>query len=235
MIVAERKPLDEIQQSLDGCERVLVAGCGTCVTVCMAGGEKEVGILASMLRMRAKMDGSALEVREATVQRQCDREYVEELAGLADDCDAILSMGCGVGVNYATEVLRSTRVLPALNTRFYGANIDEGVWSERCGGCGECIVASTEGICPIARCSKSILNGPCGGSQEGKCEVDAEIDCVWQLIYDRMDGLGRLDRLEEILEPKDWSKGRDGGPGSATREDATALDRSAEEDGGAAT
>ena len=225
MIVAERQPLDEIQQSLEGCESVLVAGCGTCVTVCMAGGEKEVGILASMLRMRAKMDGRELDVREATVQRQCDREYVEQLAELGEECDAILSMGCGVGVNYATEVLKTVRVIPALNTRFYGANVDEGVWSERCGGCGECIVASTEGICPIARCSKSILNGPCGGSQDGTCEVDPEIPCVWQLIYDRMDGLGRLDKLEEILAPKDWSKGRDGGPGTASRSDAAALDR----------
>ena len=223
MIVAERKPLEEIEQALEGCKRVLIAGCGTCVTVCMTGGEKEVGILASMLRMRSKMKREELEIVEATVQRQCDREYVEELAGLVEDCDAILSMACGVGVNYAIEVLGSVRVLPALNTRFYGANIDEGIWSERCAGCGECIVAATEGICPIARCSKSLLNGPCGGSQEGECEVDPEIDCVWQLIYDHMEKLGRLDKLEEIMAPKDWSRGRDGGPGKAIREDATAI------------
>ena len=223
MIVAERKPLEEIEQALEGCKRVLIAGCGTCVTVCMTGGEKEGGILASMLRMRSKMKREELEIVEATVQRQCDREYVEELAGLVEDCDAILSMACGVGVNYAIEVLGSVRVLPALNTRFYGANIDEGIWSERCAGCGECIVAATEGICPIARCSKSLLNGPCGGSQEGECEVDPEIDCVWQLIYDHMEKLGRLDKLEEIMAPKDWSRGRDGGPGKAIREDATAI------------
>ena len=223
MIVAERKPLEEIEESLEGCKKILIAGCGTCVTVCMAGGEKEVGILASMLRMRSKLKGKELEIVEATVQRQCDREYVQDLDRLAEGCDAILSMGCGVGVNYTTEVLGSVRVLPALNTRFYGANIDEGIWSERCAGCGECIVAATEGICPIARCSKSILNGPCGGSQDGKCEVDPEVDCVWQLIYERMERLGRLDKLEEIMPPKDWSRGRDGGPGKVMREDATAL------------
>ena len=223
MIVAEKKPIEEIEKELEGCRKVLVAGCGTCVTVCMAGGEKEVGVLASMLRMRAQMQGIEREIVEATVQRQCDREYVEELAGLADGCDAILSMGCGVGVNYATEVLRTIRVLPALNTRFYGANVDEGVWGERCAGCGECIVAATEGICPIARCSKSILNGPCGGSQDGHCEVDEGVDCAWHLIYDRMVELGRLDQLEEIMAPKDWSRGRDGGPGKVTREDVTAI------------
>ena len=225
MIVAERKPLEEIEKVLEGCKKVLIAGCGTCVTVCMAGGEKEVGALASMLRMRAKMEGKELETVEATVQRQCDREYVEELGRLAEGCDAILTMGCGVGVNYATEVLDTVRVLPALNTRFYGANVDEGIWSERCAGCGECIVAATEGICPIARCSKSILNGPCGGSQDGKCEVDPEIDCVWQLICERMEKLGRLEQLEEISPPKDWSKGRDGGPGKVKREDATSISK----------
>jgi hypothetical protein len=114
-------------------------------------------------------------------------------------------------------------VLPALDTRFFGANIDEGTWSERCAGCGQCIVAATEGICPIARCSKSLLNGPCGGSQDGHCEVDAKIDCAWQLIYDRLEKLGRLDQLEEILPPKDWSRGRDGGPGTLRREDAARL------------
>jgi len=228
MIVAERKPIEEIEEELEGCRKVLVAGCGTCVTVCMAGGEKEVGMLASMLRMRARMQGIDREIVEATVQRQCDREYVEELRPLAEGCDAILSMGCGVGVNYSTEVLKTIRVLPALNTRFYGANIDEGIWSEQCAGCGECIVAATEGICPIARCSKSLLNGPCGGSQDGHCEVDDEVPCAWQLIYDRMVELGRLDKLEEIMAPKDWSRGRDGGPGKVTREDVTAIDNPAD-------
>jgi ferredoxin len=224
MIVAERKPLDEIERELEGCRKVLVAGCGTCVTVCMAGGEKEVGVLASLLRLRASMQGRELEVLEATIQRQCDREYVEQLRQQAEGCDAILSMGCGVGVNYSTEVLQTIRVLPALNTRFFGANLAEGVWSERCAGCGECIVAATEGICPISRCSKSLLNGPCGGSQDGSCEVDAEVPCAWQQIYDRMAQLGRLDRLEDITPPKDWSKGRDGGPGTAKRADAAAID-----------
>ena len=225
MIVAERKPIEDIEEQLEGCKKVLIAGCGTCVTVCMSGGEKEVGVLASMLRMRAKMKGEELEVAEATVQRQCDREYVEELGKLAEGFDAVLSMGCGVGVNYSTQVLDSVRVLPGLNTRFYGANVEEGVWSEQCAGCGECIVAATEGICPIARCSKSILNGPCGGSQDGKCEVDGDIDCVWQQIYDRMEKLGTLDKLEEIQAPKDWSRGRDGGPGTVKREDATTPEK----------
>ncbi|MEW6751486.1 MAG: methylenetetrahydrofolate reductase C-terminal domain-containing protein [Candidatus Latescibacterota bacterium] len=225
MIIAERKPLEEIEQEIEGCRKILIAGCGTCVTVCMAGGEKEVGVLASLLRLRARMQGRDLEIVEATVQRQCDREYVEELGPKAQGCDAILSMACGVGANYSTEVLGTVRVLPALNTRFYGANIAEGMWAERCAGCGQCILAATEGICPIARCSKSLLNGPCGGSQGGKCELGPEIDCAWHLIHERMEKLGRLDRLEEIVPPKDWSRGRDGGPGKVVREDATAITR----------
>jgi ferredoxin len=223
MIVAERKPLEEIEEELKGCKKVLVVGCGTCVTVCMAGGEKEVGVLASMLKMRAQMRGEELEIVEATVQRQCDKEYVEPIAKLAEGCDAILSMACGVGVNYTTELVHKPPVLPALNTRFFGANVDEGTWAVRCAGCGECILDKTGGICPIARCAKSLLNGPCGGSQDGKCEVSPEVECAWQLIYDRMSELGRLDKLEEIQVPKDWSKGRDGGPGKVVREDATKI------------
>lgn len=223
MIVAERKPLEEIEKELEGYRKVLVVGCGTCVTVCMAGGEKEVGILSSMLRMRAKMRGDELDIVEATVQRQCDREFVEPIAELARDCDAVLSMACGVGVNYVTEILGRPVILPALNTRFFGANVDEGVWAVRCAGCGDCLLAKTGGICPIARCAKSLLNGPCGGSQDGRCEVSPEVECAWQLIYDRMLQLGRLDRLEQIEPPKDWSAGRDGGPGKVVREDATKI------------
>jgi hypothetical protein len=129
-------------------------------------------------------------------------------------------MACGVGVQFASEVFPGKRVVPALNTRFYGANLEMGVWAERCAGCGSCVLEKFGGICPIARCSKSLLNGPCGGSQNGKCEVDPQnIDCGWQLIYDRMKSLGMLDRLEENQPVKDWSAGRDGGPGKIVRED----------------
>ena len=109
--------------------------------------------------------------------------------------------------------------MPGINTDFLGANLDVGEWAEYCQNCGDCVLADTGGICPIARCSKSLLNGPCGGSANGKCEIDPTVDCAWQLIYDRMKALGRLDRLSEVHPPKSWKTSRDGGPRRLVRED----------------
>ena len=221
MIVAERKPFAEIYQMVRGHEKLLVLGCGSCVTVCMAGGEKEVGILASTLRLANRKNGIRAEIREATIERQCDREFFDGVADDIDWAEAVLSMACVVGVQFCGEVFEGKRILPALNTKFYGATDEQGVWSERCAGCGECVVHLFGGICPIARCSKSLLNGPCGGSQDGMCEVDPkQIQCGWQLIYDRMERLGLLDALEQNQPLRDWRTGRDGGPRRIVREDA---------------
>ncbi|MBI3945108.1 MAG: methylenetetrahydrofolate reductase C-terminal domain-containing protein [Armatimonadetes bacterium] len=217
MVIAERKPIAEIREMLEGYRKVLVLGCGTCVTVCMAGGEKEAAILASALRMAEP----GKEFVEATVERQCDREYIDGARADAQECDAILSMACGAGVGFTAEVLEGVRVLPGLNTKSIGVTEQPGVWVERCLACGDCLLSLTGGICPIARCSKSLLNGPCGGSQNGMCEVDQKnIQCGWQLIYDRLKALGRLDLLEEIRPPKNWSAAHDGGPRRVVREDA---------------
>ncbi len=219
MIVAEQKPLAEIKAMVEGYRRVLAVGCGTCVTVCFAGGEKEVGILASALRMATRLDGHGVDIDEVTVQRQCEWEYIDPLRGRLDGYDAILSLGCGVGVQTLAERFPNMRVLPALNTKFMGLPIEQGVWEERCQACGDCILDRTGGICPIARCSKQLLNGPCGGSQNGRCEVSPNIPCAWHLIWERMTALGMLDRLLEIQPPKNWSTSRDGGPRRITRED----------------
>ena len=222
MITAVQKPFDEIYESVNGYKKLLVLGCGTCVTVCMAGGEKEVGELASYLRLANKKNGLDMEITEDTSERQCDREFFDDVKDKIEDADAVLSLACGVGVQFCSEVFQGKRVIPGLNTKFYGTTLEMGVWSERCAGCGDCVLEKFGGICPIARCSKSLLNGPCGGSQDGKCEVDpVNIDCVWQLIFDRMKELGLLSRLEENEPVKDWSSGRDGGPGKIVREDMT--------------
>ncbi len=219
MIVGEQKPLEEIKEMIKDCQKVLVLGCGTCVTVCFAGGEKEVGILASSLRMATRLDGHSVEITEATVQRQCEPEYIEAVADQVKEADVVLSLACGIGVQTMTEHFPEKMTLPGLNTTFLGEPLEQGVWAERCQACGNCVLHLTGGICPIARCSKSLLNGPCGGSQDGKCEIDPEIDCAWQLIYDRLRALGRLEVLTEIQPVKDWSTSRDGGPRKIVRED----------------
>jgi len=205
MIVGDRKPFEEIKESLAGYRKVLVLGCGTCVSVCMAGGEKEVELLASQLRMSSKLDGNEMEVGEETLVRQCDREYIEPIIEKAREYDAVLSMACGAGVQLVADVLAPLPVVPALNTRFIGVAEGEGVWVERCRACGNCVVGLYAGVCPIARCPKSILNGPCGGSSGGRCETDPDRECAWALILDRLTKQGKLDSILGVAPPKDFS------------------------------
>jgi ferredoxin len=219
MIVAEHKPLAEIAEHIKEAKKVLVVGCGGCVTVCLSGGQKEVDILATSLRMLRKKAGNPIETVSETLERQCDKEYVEKLERLVEEVDCVVSLACGVGVQYLAERYPDKFIVPAQNTTFIGGTKEHGVWEERCGLCGECILASTGGICPIIRCSKSILNGPCGGSSNGKCEIDPDTPCAWVLIYEQLKRQGREASLGEVFPVKDWSKARDGGPRKYVRED----------------
>jgi ferredoxin len=219
VIVAENKHLSEIGELIKDCKKVLFLGCGGCVTVCLSGGEKETEIMATALRLKRRLEGSPLETVSYTITRQCDPEYVASLENLVRDVDAVVSLACGAGVQYIAEQYPDKWVIPAADTKFVGGSVKHGLWEEKCGLCGECILHKTGGICPIIRCSKSILNGPCGGSQYGKCEISKDVPCAWQLIYDRMKTLGRLDLLTVYQPPKDWSKSRDGGPRQVVRED----------------
>ncbi len=219
MIVAEQKPLDEIKSLIADAQRVLVVGCGTCVTVCFAGGEKEAAILSTSLRMATRLEEAPKEVQHVVVQRQCEWEYIDPLAEQIQAVDIVLSLGCGIGVQALAERYPDSIVVPGLNTTFLGLPTEQGVWEERCAACGSCILGLTGGICPIARCAKQLLNGPCGGSQDGRCEIDAQVPCAWQMIYDRLKAQDRLHLLMEIQPPKDWSTSRDGGPRKIVRQD----------------
>ncbi|MBW1689189.1 MAG: methylenetetrahydrofolate reductase C-terminal domain-containing protein [Deltaproteobacteria bacterium] len=227
MIVGERKPFSEILSMVEGDSKILILGCGSCVTVCMAGGEEEVKILGSQLRMAFRRNGNNAEVTELVALRQCDDEYLEDapLIEKVKDADIVISMACGVGVQHASTFFnrviddKTIRVVPALNTTFMGANIDVGEWHERCLGCGDCVLEKTGGICPITRCAKSLLNGPCGGSFNGKCEVNKDTDCAWHLIIERLEALGELDNLKKIEMYKDWRPSHSGGPRKTVRED----------------
>jgi ferredoxin len=219
MIIAERKPIEEIMGFIRDCRKILIVGCNECVTVCYAGGKKEVGILASALTMAFMKEGKELEIKEVALERQCDHEYLEELRGFMDEYEAVISLACGVGVQFLAEKYLETPVFPGVNTLFMGVTEEMGVWSERCQGCGQCILGQTAGICPISRCAKRLLNGPCGGSTKGKCEINPELDCAWQLIIDRLKKLDRLDDYETLIPIKDWSTERAGGPRKLVRED----------------
>jgi ferredoxin len=219
MIIAQQKSLQEMRTLIGSAEQVLVVGCGTCVTVCFAGGTRESAIVAASLRMSTRLDGSPKSIQEVTVQRQCEWEYLDTIADQVKEAQVVLSLGCGIGVQAIAEHFPDSWVVPGLNTSFLGLPVEQGTWTERCAACGDCILGLTGGICPIARCSKSLLNGPCGGSENGHCEINPEIDCAWQLIYDRMRQKGRLDALLEIQPPKNWRTARDGGPRKIVRAD----------------
>jgi ferredoxin len=211
MIVAERKPLDEILKSIEGYKKICIMGCGGCVTICFSGGAKAVELLESQIKMARKKKGSEIEIITATPERQCEFEYIEALKDQVKDVEVVLSLACGVGVQTMNEYFEDVVTIPALNTKFMGYPVEHGLWEERCAGCGDCVLEWTGGLCPIGRCAKKLMNGPCGGSSDGKCEVDPEKDCVWQLIYDRLKKLGKLDNLKELRSPKDWRSSTNAG------------------------
>ena len=219
MIMGERKEMQALEEMLAPYKKIALVGCKGCVTVCNAGGKKEVELLSAQLKLARKQQKKEIEIIEITLERQCDPEYIEQVEEQMEEVAAVLSMACGVGVQFMAERYDRLPVLPALNTTFMGGTESPGEYVERCQACGACKLHLTGGICPIARCSKSLLNGPCGGSDDGKCEINPDIPCAWQLIFDRMKQLGQMDNYEKINEVNDWSTSRDGGPRRISRED----------------
>jgi ferredoxin len=218
MIVGSQKPFEDIWEMVKDFKRVLVFGCNTCVAICHAGGGKEAEMLASMIRMKATQEGKEMDVKHASVERHCEPEYFEPVMEDLKNYDLVLSTACGVGVNFLSERIGNIPVYPGINTSFYGAVTEPGVFEEFCAGCGDCILHLTGGICPVARCSKTLMNGPCGGTDKGKCEIGKEVDCAWYLIVERMKALGTLDKLAVVRPPHDWSPGTAGGPRRLTIE-----------------
>ena len=219
MIVAQRKNIPDLLSIVEQHRKVLVLGCGTCVTVCLAGGQREVSIIASALRMAAKLKDVALTVEELTIERQCDNVFLEQAAEATMQADAVLSLGCGAGVQALAERFTGKPVYAGLDTAFIGVLEERGVWTEKCAACGACVLHLYGGICPVTRCAKHMLNGPCSGSREDRCEVDPSLPCAWQLIYKRLKDIGQLDRLKEIKPPKNWRPSLSGGCRTIIRED----------------
>ncbi|GAB6886768.1 methylenetetrahydrofolate reductase C-terminal domain-containing protein [Desulfothermus okinawensis JCM 13304] len=205
MIVGTRKPLEEIKAMISPYKKILIVGCGTCVAVCLAGGEKEVEVLKNELSLSM---GDKISFEGVTLERQCDKEFLDQLADVAGQYDAFLSMACGVGVQFLSEVYPEKPVFPALNTTFMGLNRAVGWYEERCRGCGNCMLGITGGICPVTMCAKSLFNGPCGGTNKGKCEIDEEQPCAWYLIYERLEKQGRLDQIMDVVPANNWENQR---------------------------
>jgi ferredoxin len=205
MIVAKRKAFDEITRNLAGYSKILTVGCGTCVAVCLAGGEKEAANLNSELAMARKVSGHPAELGARTVERQCDREFLAELDSVVPEYEAIISMACGVGIQFLAERYPDKPVFPGVDTTFMGANQAVGWYEERCRGCGTCFLAYTGGICPVTMCAKGLFNGPCGGTNGESCEINPDQPCAWHMIYSRLARQGRLEAIVNVQQPAEWS------------------------------
>ena len=204
MIVGKQKPFEEIRDIVKDYKKVLVLGCGTCVAICLAGGDKEASVLSLSLSMAEKVDGNEKEFSEYTIQRQCEHEFLADLDERVKEVDAVLSLACGIGVQAVAERFPTIPVLPGLNTTFLGFPRQHGTWVEFCSACGDCVLDQTGGICPLTRCTKGLLNGPCGGTNNGKCEVDKDRDCAFTLIYQRLEKQGRLDLMKKYHGLKNY-------------------------------
>jgi ferredoxin len=212
MVKATRKPLQEIFDMVKGYRRVLVVGCGGCTSVCLAGGQKETIALADELAQYARQAHVPQQYSTYVTERQCNPEFLQELEDRVPNADCLLSTACGVGAQHMADAFPSCPTFPALDSTFIGADIDVGLYEERCRTCGRCMLGYTGGICPVTRCSKSLFNGPCGGTMaDGSCEVGDGVRCAWLDIHDRLSAQGRLASILSIRPPMDWI---DKGPGT---------------------
>ena len=204
MIVTAQKPLEEIVDFILPYANVLIAGCDGCTQP--PRGLREAETLNQLLELSGKLKGSNSKLKVISMTKQCDSHLaVSELKNQIDNIKAVLVLGCGIGVQTIAELFPNLPVFPVQNTLFMGAEDREvGIMGERCSACGDCILDQTGGVCPLTRCTKGLLNGPCGGTNNGKCEVDPDKDCAWTLIYQRLEKQGKLDLMRKIYPPRNF-------------------------------
>jgi len=207
MIVTRKKPYEEILKALGSAEKIFIIGCGDCATTCKTGGEKEVLEMKSMLEAGGKSVKGWAVPDSPCIASQVKMQFARNKKAI-DETDAFLVLSCGLGVQSVLENDRNKRPVYIGCDTMFGSIVDATGYGffERCAMCGECVLNATGGICPVTRCAKGLLNGPCGGSNKGKCEVDKNKDCAWILIYNRMKDLKKLDSLKIVKPAKDYSK-----------------------------
>jgi len=205
MIVTTLKPLDEILESISPYRKILIAGCDGCTQP--PRGLREVKTLKQLLELAGQLKGKKFDFKVTSVVKQCDSVLTTSaIKPYVEDIEAVLSLACGAGPQTVAEFFPDLPVLPAQNSHFIGIDDrDGGKMFDSCSACGDCILALTGGICPVTRCSKGLLNGACGGASNGKCELDPERDCAWELIYERLKRLGKLDLIKKFTPAKDYS------------------------------
>ena len=217
MIVGNLKPVNEIASALKAYKKIHILGCGACVSVCLSGGDREARMLARELEHPRNWSGEMPSFSVAAIERQCENDMLQAFLKIPDGTEAIVSLACGCGVQTLADVFDPLPVIAALNTTFMGAADKPGIWQEKCRGCGDCLLTHTAGICPVSRCSKSLFNGPCGGSQNGACEIAPDTPCAWAMIFYRLKRQGQLENLTRLQSPRDWRHGGGSGPRKRVR------------------
>ncbi|MCL0064063.1 methylenetetrahydrofolate reductase C-terminal domain-containing protein [Dehalococcoidia bacterium] len=199
--ITKSKPFDEIKECLERFDRIFVIGCGTCATMTRTGGIEEVADTIGRLQEWGKIVTGSTVI--ATACDEMTGAAMAENGQAIRDANCILVMSCALGVQKTAQYIDQP-VIPALDTLFMGIEESPGIFLEACDQCGQCVLGETAGICPITACHKGLINGPCGGTDNGKCEVDKERDCAWTLIYQLLEKQGRLDLMKKYHPPKNF-------------------------------
>lgn len=205
MIITKQKPFEVIKEYLRDNKKIFIVGCGECATLCKTGGPDEIAEMAQMLRDAGKeVTGGFVAIAPCNIVGT--KIEMKKQGEPVREADAVIVLSCGAGVGSIAETYEDKNVIPGCDSLFLGNTIRVGSYDERCMTCGECILEETGGICPVTTCAKGLLNGPCGGMNNGKCEISPDIECAWVRIYRRLEKKGKLDRMEKIHEAKDYSK-----------------------------
>ncbi|QWR76209.1 methylenetetrahydrofolate reductase C-terminal domain-containing protein [Candidatus Magnetomonas plexicatena] len=204
MIISKKKDRGKLLQTLDRYDSFYLIGCSECASLCGTGNDEALKEMAEDLKAKGKTVTGMI-VPKTGCQTLGTKVELKKDKDALDKTDAIVVMSCGAGTQSAVEIYPDKAVYPSNDTMFLGNMTRFQMFDERCTLCGECVLDMTGGICPVTNCPKGLLNGPCGGTKDGNCEVSAEIKCAWVRIYERQKRLGELDKMTEILPPKDWS------------------------------
>ena len=197
--ITRQKPIEEIERLLEGLGRVFIIGCGTCTTLTHTGGAPEVEQMSKTLSEKGKVITGT-----TTVPVACDNltpQILNDSGARMNQADALVVMSCAFGVQTIAGQL-GAMVIPAQDTLFIGKESASGQFNEICTQCGTCVIGETGGVCPVTACHKGLVNGPCGGTNNGKCEIDVNKDCVWTLIYNRLKDLDSLDSMRRYQKPR---------------------------------
>ena len=208
MIVTQKRDLKQLLENIKDYNSFFLIGCSECASLCATGGEPELTEMKELLESEGKKVTGTFVAKTGCQVLGTKVELKKNFKGEVDDADCILVMSCGAGTQSMVDLFKDKPVYPTNDSLFLGNMTRLQMFDERCSLCGECILDKTGGICPVTACPKGLLNGPCGGTNEGKCEVSPDLECAWTRIYNRLKQINRLDDMKKMTEPKNWSAHR---------------------------